>query len=70
MGLFSKPEPEERFIKDKPLHCLICSNNRFYAREAMLNTAAATFWEFDWANKSGACLVCSECGYIHWFLLE
>jgi predicted nucleic-acid-binding Zn-ribbon protein len=70
MGLFSQPEPEERVVRGKPLRCLVCTNDRFYKREAMLNTAGATFLNFDWANKSGTCFVCSECGYIHWFLLD
>lgn len=70
MGFFSesKPEPRERLICDKPLHCLICRHDRFYQREAQLNTAAASFFGFDFANQSGTCLVCAECGYIHWFV--
>ena len=33
-----------------------------------LNTAVATFFNFDWANKTASCFVCDGCGYIHWFL--
>ena len=36
--------------------------------EAQLNTAVATFFNFDWANKTAQCYVCDGCGYIHWFL--
>lgn len=68
MGLFSQPEPEGRVAGGKALHCLVCGNDRFYQREALLNTAATTFFDLDWANKSGTCFVCSKCGYIHWFL--
>ena len=57
-------------INGKPLRCLICSHESFFTRQAQLNTAAATFFNFDWANKSGTCYVCAECGYIHWFLLR
>jgi predicted nucleic-acid-binding Zn-ribbon protein len=55
-------------INGKPLHCLICENENFFTRQAQLNTATATFFKFDWANASGTCYVCAECGYIHWFL--
>ena len=70
MGFFEQPEPEARVIRGKPLRCLVCSHDRFYMREALLNTAGATFFNLDWANKPGTCFVCSECGYIHWFLLD
>jgi hypothetical protein len=43
-------------------------NDRFWAREAQLNTAVATFCNFDWANPTADCYVCDRCGYIH--LLE
>lgn len=69
MGFFSDLEPEARIIRGKPLRCLVCSHDLFFQREALLNTAGASFMGFDWANKSGTCFVCSECGYIHWFLL-
>jgi hypothetical protein len=35
-----------------------------------LNTATASLFNLDWANKSATCLVCSDCSYIHWFLLD
>jgi hypothetical protein len=70
MGLFDGPSaPMPMSIRGKPLHCAICGHDHFLRREAQLNTAAATFFGFDWANESGACFVCHNCGYIHWFLL-
>jgi hypothetical protein len=33
-----------------------------------LNTAIATFFNFDWANKSATCFVCSNCTHISWLL--
>lgn len=68
MGLFSAPEPEPHIVNGKYLQCLICQNDRFFRREAQLNTAVATFFNFEWANPSGTCFICSECGYIHWFV--
>jgi hypothetical protein len=68
MGWFSKDEAETVEIAGQPLKCLVCGHDRFNQREAQLNTAAATFFNFDWANASGLCVVCDNCGYIHWFL--
>lgn len=68
MGLFGKKEPEPVHVAGVDLHCEICKNDTFWYRQAQLNTAVASFFDFDWANASAACYVCSRCGYIHWFL--
>lgn len=48
------------------LECLICGYDLFQHRQAQLNTVA--IFDLDWANASAMCLVCDQCGYIHWFL--
>ena len=68
MGIFSKPEPEQVEIAGKTLKCLVCGHDRFNKREAQLNTVGMTFLKLDWANASGLCVVCGNCGFIHWFL--
>jgi hypothetical protein len=68
MGLFGKKEPEEVQVAGLTLRCEICKHDRFWHREAQLNTAVATFFNFDWANAIATCYVCDGCGYIHWFL--
>ena len=68
MGLFGKEESERVQVAGLALHCEICKNDRFWAREAQLNTAVASFFNFDWANPTADCYVCDRCGYIHWFL--
>ncbi len=68
MSLFGESEPISANVNGKPLCCQVCGNDAFWRREAQLNTAVATFFDFDWANASGICLVCDSCGYIHWFL--
>ena len=68
MGLFGREEAEEHEVAGNPLRCEICHHTRFWQREAQLNTAVATFFSFDWANPTATCLVCENCGYIHWFL--
>lgn len=67
MGM-SKKEPEKVQLGEVELCCQICKNDQFWRREAQLNTAMATFFNLDWANKTADCYVCSQCGYIHWFL--
>jgi hypothetical protein len=67
-GLFKRKEPETIEILGKPFSCHVCDNNNFYRREGQLNTFLATFFGFDWANRSAVCFVCSKCRYIHWFL--
>ena len=61
-------EPEEVEVGGKRFHCTASGNDRFHRRKALLNTSWATFLGFDWANRQAHCLVCSNCGYIHWFL--
>jgi hypothetical protein len=70
MALFGKREPEQVQILGKDLTCHVCGYDRFWRREAQLNTAVATFFNLDWANASATCLIWARCGYIHWFLPE
>ncbi len=66
----TRQEPQTFQIKGHELKCPICSNNLFTVRQAQLNTATATFFNLDWANRSASCYVCSECTHISWFLGE
>jgi len=69
MSLFGGDEPKTVVLRtDEQLACLVCGFDRFFAREAQLNTAMASFFHFDWANATGECWVCGRCGYIPWFL--
>jgi hypothetical protein len=70
MGLFDRepdaPEPVE--VAGRALHCQICGNGTFWQRKAQLHGAVATFFNLEWTSPTAACLVCSSCGYVHWFL--
>jgi predicted nucleic-acid-binding Zn-ribbon protein len=68
MYRIKKSDPQNVEIKGHELRCPICNNTSFWTKEAQLNTAVATFFNFDWANKSATCFICSECTYISWFL--
>lgn len=68
MGLFGKSEPEHVEVKDKPLRCEICKNDTFWPRRAQLHTGLMSFLDLEWTGKTADCMVCANCGYIHWFL--
>ncbi len=54
----------------KQLACTVCGCTGFHERNSLLNTRAATFFRFDWANKEATNYICSNCGYIFWFMLQ
>ena len=68
MKLFRKAEPVTIAVRGHQLKCPICGNNYFWTRRAQLNTSVASFFGFDWANRSATCFVCSDCTHISWFL--
>lgn len=67
-GLGEKEEPETIEINGTHLVCQICSHDKFWRTQAQLNTSLATLFKLDWENISADCLVCDNCGHIHWFL--
>jgi len=68
MGSSKKKEPRTVQVKGNELRCPVCNNNLFWTRKAQLNSAVATFFNLDWANRSATCFVCSDCTHISWFL--
>lgn len=69
MSLFSSSEPTCVEVQGRNLKCQVCDHDEFHKREAQLNTSLASFFGFDWANRSAKCYVCAKCGFIHWFLV-
>ncbi|WHY86769.1 zinc ribbon domain-containing protein [Neobacillus novalis] len=47
--------------------CVHCQHNQFEHGYAQLNTALATLFNLDFANRSATILTCHRCGYVHWF---
>ena len=68
MGIFGKEDPEEVTLNERPLRCLVCLNGTFYRRRAQLHGPAATLFNLEWIGLTATCVICSECGYVHWFL--
>jgi predicted nucleic-acid-binding Zn-ribbon protein len=52
-----------------PLTCPVCKNTRFHERNALLHTRLSSFFKMEWmAGDTAVNFVCSNCGYIFWFL--
>ncbi|UOF90022.1 hypothetical protein LSG31_19480 [Fodinisporobacter ferrooxydans] len=65
--LSKKNEAHEYTIKGISISCPICKHDKFWEGKAQLNTAAATFFDFDWLNKQVLTLSCDQCSHILWF---
>jgi hypothetical protein len=39
----------------------------FYRRQAQLHTRNSTLFNVEWLDPVCDCVVCSACGYVHWF---
>ncbi len=70
MGLFGKEEAEPVEVLGHLLTCQVCQNATFWQRRAQLHTGVATFFNLEWASPSCVCVICSRCGYVHWFFPE
>lgn len=68
----SKKIAEERLLRvgdrEFELVCPICGGKKFYDRLTLMNTAGATYFGFDWANKEATNFICEDCSYIFWFM--
>ena len=67
MARFSKKKPDTVMVKNRKLFCPVCENDQFIETRAQLNTALASLFDVDFANKEATCFVCSSCTYIYWF---
>jgi hypothetical protein len=63
----SSIEAREVSIAGHQLRCQVCDFTRFFRREARLSTGASAFGQ-DWTNSKAECMVCEQCGFVHWFV--
>jgi hypothetical protein len=70
MGLFGKAEPETMELRGKPFRCQACGHDTFYRQRAQLHSPLATLFGVEWTGNGCTCVICAECGYVHWFLWE
>jgi hypothetical protein len=55
---------------EKAVACPHCRDDRFEAREILLNTRGLTFLKLDWLNRSATALVCARCGCVQLFAVR
>ncbi len=54
-------------VQGYKLVCPVCGHDLFWTRRSLLNTATATFFNLDWANREANNFICERCGHIMWF---
>lgn len=65
---WSGPYSAKVTIKDVQLVCHHCKHDKFSKREGLIATSFVILFHFGFWNRSGACFVCKNCGYTHWFI--
>lgn len=68
MGLFKSAEAKPVEVLGNPMKCEICGHDRSFQGEGKIQTTGMTFLELDFLNPSTDCVVCEQCGFVHWFL--
>jgi predicted nucleic-acid-binding Zn-ribbon protein len=67
MPIFSDDEPQVVEVLGRPLRCVVCQHDTFYRREAQMPSGLSTLMNLEWTAPRCDCIVCSGCGYVHWF---
>lgn len=62
-----KTKPESVIVNALPLKCLVCGHTAFHRRKTHFDMALAKQLNPDWKDSTGYCLICAQCGHIHWF---
>jgi hypothetical protein len=70
MALFGnkQAEPETVDIEGRALVCQFCKDDTFWYRKAQLHGPMLSFLDVEWMSPTAMCLICSQCGYVHWFV--
>jgi predicted nucleic-acid-binding Zn-ribbon protein len=55
-------------VLGRPLKCQVCGHDQFWRHQVLLNTRTLTFFDMEWMNRDATCVVCEQCGYVHWFV--
>lgn len=54
-------------LNGRRLKCLMCSAEMFHRRRSHVDAAMVTTMNPEWVDRQVQCLVCDDCGFIHWF---
>ncbi len=63
-----RTQPESVEVAGVHLKCLMCSHESFHRRKTHFDTALIGGLNPEWSDSQGYCMICSRCGYIHWFM--
>ncbi len=63
----AKEPAKELIVEGKVIICPVCKHDKFWLRKTLMNTRAASFFSFDWLNKTSDCQICDRCGHVLWF---
>jgi len=66
--LATKAEISTVDVLGHSLKCQVCGHDQFWRQEVLLNTRTLTFFDMEWMNRSATCVICEQCGYVHWFV--
>ncbi len=55
-------------VDSKPLTCTVCAGRLYHEYNFLLNTRGGEFFGLAWAEDKASNFVCTQCGYIFWFL--
>jgi len=55
-------------VLGRPLKCQVCGHDQFWRHEVLLNTRTLTLFDMEWMNREATCVICEQCGYVHWFI--
>ena len=66
--MMNKENSEKIYINNVKLKCKHCDHDRFYSGQYLLNTVGLTLLGIDWLNRTADVFICSQCGFLHWFL--
>ena len=56
-------------LDGKLLTCPACGNNCYHERTSMMNTRLREFFNVAWTGDKATNFVCTNCGYVFWFLI-
>lgn len=63
----ARTEPMASEAQGYKLVCPVCRHDLVRTRRSLLNTAAMTFFNLDWANRESNTFIRERCGHILWF---
>ncbi|HEU4560575.1 MAG TPA: hypothetical protein VFS20_22175 [Longimicrobium sp.] len=55
-------------VEGTPVACPICRHDRYNLKRRVMPSAAAAFFDVEWASPSAETYICLRCGHVMWFM--